>query len=58
MLLTGDGNLKIADFGLAALFEYKGTRKLSTTFCGCWTIPRCVTGQQDEKDDATRPNVD
>lgn len=34
MLLTADGNLKIADFGLAALFEYKGTRKLSTTFCG------------------------
>ncbi|KOS42822.1 hypothetical protein ACN38_g6248 [Penicillium nordicum] len=34
MLLTGDGILKIADFGLAALFEYKGTRKLSTTFCG------------------------
>lgn len=34
MLLTADGNLKIADFGLAALFEYKGARKLSTTFCG------------------------
>ncbi|KAJ5156264.1 hypothetical protein N7492_009067 [Penicillium capsulatum] len=34
MLLTSDGNLKIADFGLAALFEYKGTRKLSSTFCG------------------------
>lgn len=34
MLLTADGNLKIADFGLAALFEYKGTRKLSSTFCG------------------------
>ena len=34
MLLTSDGNLKIADFGLAALFEYKGARKLSTTFCG------------------------
>ncbi|KAJ5659828.1 hypothetical protein N7507_006279 [Penicillium longicatenatum] len=34
MLLTADGNLKIADFGLAALFEYKGSRKLSATFCG------------------------
>lgn len=34
MLLTADGNLKIADFGLAALFEYKGATKLSTTFCG------------------------
>ncbi|BCS13202.1 serine/threonine protein kinase [Aspergillus luchuensis IFO 4308] len=34
MLLTADGNLKIADFGLATLFEYKGVTKLSTTFCG------------------------
>ncbi|ODM22948.1 hypothetical protein SI65_00537 [Aspergillus cristatus] len=34
MLLTVDGNLKIADFGLATLFEYKGATKLSTTFCG------------------------
>ncbi|OJJ98056.1 hypothetical protein ASPACDRAFT_53570 [Aspergillus aculeatus ATCC 16872] len=34
MLLAADGNLKIADFGLATLFEYKGVTKLSTTFCG------------------------
>ncbi|EPS33190.1 hypothetical protein POX_a01816 [Penicillium oxalicum] len=34
ILLTSEGNLKIADFGLATLFEYKGTKKLSTTFCG------------------------
>ena len=34
MLLTADGNLKIADFGLATLFEHKGATKLSTTFCG------------------------
>ncbi|OJJ49122.1 hypothetical protein ASPZODRAFT_60846 [Penicilliopsis zonata CBS 506.65] len=34
ILLSSDGNLKIADFGLAALFEYKGVTKLSTTFCG------------------------
>ncbi|KAJ5606516.1 hypothetical protein N7510_009297 [Penicillium lagena] len=45
MLLTADGNLKIADFGLAALFEYKGTRKLSTTFCGSppYIAPEVVT---------------
>ncbi|KAJ5898816.1 hypothetical protein N7495_003560 [Penicillium taxi] len=45
MLLTGDGNLKIADFGLAALFEYKGTRKLSTTFCGSppYIAPEVIT---------------
>jgi serine/threonine-protein kinase Chk1 len=45
MLLTSDGNLKIADFGLAALFEYKGTRKLSTTFCGSppYIAPEVIT---------------
>ncbi|OXV07084.1 hypothetical protein Egran_05150 [Elaphomyces granulatus] len=34
LLLAGDGNLKIADFGLATLFEYNGKKKLSTTLCG------------------------
>ena len=34
MLLSADGNLKIADFGLATLFEYKGVTKLASTFCG------------------------
>ncbi|PGH12845.1 CAMK/CAMKL/CHK1 protein kinase [Polytolypa hystricis UAMH7299] len=34
ILLSADGNLKIADFGLATLFEYQGKTKLSTTLCG------------------------
>jgi serine/threonine-protein kinase Chk1 len=34
ILLSENGNLKIADFGLATLFEYNGVRKLSTTLCG------------------------
>ncbi|TAQ90138.1 hypothetical protein B7494_g1552 [Chlorociboria aeruginascens] len=34
ILLSDSGNLKIADFGLATLFEYNGNRKLSTTMCG------------------------
>ena len=34
VLLSADGNLKIADFGLATLFEYNGQTKLSTTLCG------------------------
>ncbi|GMF79561.1 unnamed protein product [Aspergillus oryzae] len=45
MLLTADGNLKIADFGLATLFEYKGVTKLSTTFCGSppYIAPEVIT---------------
>ncbi|RKF75255.1 Serine/threonine-protein kinase chk1 [Golovinomyces cichoracearum] len=34
ILLSESGNLKIADFGLATLFEYNGNTKLSTTMCG------------------------
>ncbi|KUJ24145.1 serine/threonine-protein kinase-like protein chk1 [Mollisia scopiformis] len=34
ILLSDSGNLKIADFGLATLFEYQGQTKLSTTMCG------------------------
>jgi serine/threonine-protein kinase CHEK1 len=34
ILMSDDGNLKLADFGMATMFEYKGQRKLSTTMCG------------------------
>ncbi|KIW70195.1 hypothetical protein PV04_02487 [Phialophora macrospora] len=34
VLLSADGDLKIADFGMATLFEYHGRRKLATTLCG------------------------
>jgi len=34
ILLSESGNLKIADFGLATLFEYNNVRKLSSTMCG------------------------
>ena len=45
ILLSAEGNLKIADFGLATLFEYKGSRKLCTTSCGSppYTAPEVVT---------------
>ncbi|PHH67087.1 hypothetical protein CDD81_4482 [Ophiocordyceps australis] len=34
IVLASDGSLKIADFGMATMFEYKGQRKLSSTLCG------------------------
>lgn len=34
ILLSDTGSLKIADFGMATMFEYKGQRKLSATMCG------------------------
>ncbi|EGS19290.1 uncharacterized protein CTHT_0059160 [Thermochaetoides thermophila DSM 1495] len=34
ILLSESGNLKIADFGMATMFEYKGVRKQSTSMCG------------------------
>lgn len=34
ILMSESGNLKLADFGLATMFEYKGQKKLSATMCG------------------------
>ena len=34
ILLSSSGDLKLADFGLATLFEYGGKRKLCSTSCG------------------------
>ncbi|KAL1956274.1 hypothetical protein VTO42DRAFT_7447 [Malbranchea cinnamomea] len=53
VLLSADGNLKIADFGLATLFEYNGKMKLSTTLCGSppYIAPeviRCSTRGHDK----------
>ncbi len=45
ILLSAEGDLKIADFGLATLFEYKGAKKLCTASCGSppYTAPEVVT---------------
>jgi serine/threonine-protein kinase Chk1 len=45
ILLSDAGNLKIADFGLATLFEYNGKTKLSTTMCGSppYIAPEVIT---------------
>lgn len=44
ILLSAEGNLKIADFGLATLFEYKGEKKLCVTSCGSppYTAPEVL----------------
>ena len=34
ILLSESGNLKLADFGMSTMFEYKGARKQSSTMCG------------------------
>ena len=34
VLLSADGDLKLADFGMATLFEYHVKRKLAVTMCG------------------------
>ena len=45
ILLSAEGNLKIADFGLATLFSYQGVRKICKTSCGSppYTAPEVVT---------------
>ncbi|KAI1502991.1 serine/threonine-protein kinase chk1 [Biscogniauxia marginata] len=34
ILMSGNGDLKLADFGMATMFSYKGQKKLSGTMCG------------------------
>lgn len=34
ILLSSEGDLKLADFGMATLFEYGGKRKMAVTLCG------------------------
>ena len=44
ILLSSEGNLKIADFGLATLFDYQGQRKVCTSSCGSppYTAPEVL----------------
>ncbi|KAI9806420.1 MAG: Chk1 protein kinase [Piccolia ochrophora] len=45
ILLSSSGNLKLADFGLATLFSYKGHQKTCTTMCGSppYTAPEVIS---------------
>ena len=52
ILLSQDGTLKLADFGMATMFEYKGQRKTSSTLCGSppYIAPEILAcGRQDRK---------
>lgn len=54
ILLNESGDLKIADFGMATLFEYKGQTKMSSTMCGSppYIAPevlRCANGDKSRK---------
>lgn len=54
ILLNESGDLKIADFGMATLFEYKGQKKMSSTMCGSppYIAPevlRCANGDKSTK---------
>lgn len=44
LLLSAEGNLKIADFGLATLFSHNGVKKLCKTSCGSppYTAPEVL----------------
>jgi serine/threonine-protein kinase Chk1 len=62
MLVSGEGNLKIADFGLAALFERKGETKTSRTVCGSppYIAPEIVASKHkrpDQTDVGYMPNI-
>ncbi|KAF2759730.1 kinase-like protein [Pseudovirgaria hyperparasitica] len=48
VLLSADGDLKLADFGLAALFEKSGKTRLCTTVCGSppYIAPEIVSGKK------------
>jgi serine/threonine-protein kinase CHEK1 len=52
ILMSESGNLKVADFGMATMFEYKGQQKLSSTMCGSppYVAPEVLKcGRADKK---------
>jgi serine/threonine-protein kinase Chk1 len=58
ILLSDSGNLKIADFGLATLFEYQGQTKLSSTMCGSppYIAPEVITGSKGAQNSGHKPS--
>lgn len=61
ILLSESGNLKIADFGMATMFEYKGARKQSSTMCGSppYIAPEVLQcARQERKSDTAKYSAD
>ncbi len=61
ILLSESGNLKLADFGMATMFEYKGARKQSSTMCGSppYIAPEVLQCARDRKSsDASKYSAD
>lgn len=59
ILLDANGRLKIADFGLAALYQYQGKRRLLNTCCGSppYAAPEILTSYDGEKVDVWSAGV-
>lgn len=59
ILLDADGRLKIADFGLAALYQYQGKRRMLNTCCGSppYAAPEIITSYDGEKVDVWSAGV-
>ncbi|RMZ80811.1 hypothetical protein DV737_g2804, partial [Chaetothyriales sp. CBS 132003] len=60
VLLDLDGNLKLADFGMATLFEYNGKRKSAVTRCGSppYVAPEVLTLGSHDKSTAVGYDAD
>lgn len=63
MLLSIDGDLKLSDFGLAALFQNSGRKRLCNSVCGSppYIAPEIVSGKKtkavDVLDKGYEPNI-
>ncbi|KAL1639798.1 Chk1 protein kinase [Diplodia intermedia] len=63
MLLSIDGDLKLSDFGLAALFQNSGKKRLCNSVCGSppYIAPEVVAGKKskavDVLDKGYEPNI-
>lgn len=60
VLLDADGNLKLADFGMASLFEYHGKKKKAVTLCGSppYVAPEVLTCGSHDKNKAAGYEAD